>query len=266
MSDTSTSDTPSRILPFRRAYNFRDLGGYDGADGKTVAWRKLFRSGQLAKLSAMDRALFSELDIHTLIDFRADDERKKEPDRLPSDGKTQIMELPMLDIGNSILIREINERIRGNRFDDFDVDSLMETTSRQFVNDFGDEFRRFVHAILGAEGKPVLWHCSGGKDRTGFASAVILRLLGVELSTVTSDYLLSNRYAYDGWKSILMLRIFRGRLAADAIKQLFLVRENWLLSSHDAITTTYGSFDTYRREALALSDGDVETLRTDYLD
>lgn len=172
----------------------------------------------------------------------------------------------MLDSANSVLMQDINSRLRANNFADFDGEALMRVTNRQLVEEFTAEYRAFIGAVLESNGRSVLWHCSGGKDRTGFASALVLKLLGVDDETILEDYLLSNRYAdrYRGRR--FMLRLFRGRTAAQALGTLFEVRASWIEAAFEAIEDGWGDFDRYRRDALGLSDADIEALRHEYLE
>src|SRR5687767_12168214 len=67
-----------RHLPFQRGINFRDMGGYSGAGGRT-RWRHLYRSGHLNQLTPDDVSAFAALGIRAAYDFRSDAERMAEP-------------------------------------------------------------------------------------------------------------------------------------------------------------------------------------------
>jgi protein-tyrosine phosphatase len=259
-------DRRSRIVPVRGIKNFRDLGGYPAAGGAKTRWNRLYRSGHLARLSRHDGNQFSELGIHTVVDFRTAGERKKEPDRLPDGSVDRVVELPMLDPADSPLLREMQTRMSENRFAGFDADALMRDTYRELATVYTESYRAFVAALVETSGKPVLWHCTGGKDRSGFAAAIVLKLLGADDETIMSDYLLSSEYADRGRRMVMAVRIAKGRAAADTIAQLFRVQSSWLAASLEAIDSRWGSFDSYRREALDLGDDDVAGLRRLYLE
>jgi protein-tyrosine phosphatase len=70
---------PDRVLPLQGATNFRDLGGYSGHGGRTVRWRRLFRSDHLAGLTAADKAALAELGLALAFDFRGEAERAAAP-------------------------------------------------------------------------------------------------------------------------------------------------------------------------------------------
>ncbi|HKJ27750.1 MAG TPA: tyrosine-protein phosphatase, partial [Anaerolineales bacterium] len=102
-----TDDESSRLLPFKRVANFRDLGGYPAADGRTVRWGALYRSGHLAKMKRRDKDLFVTLGIDTVIDLRSDYERKRAPNRLPAQDPPKVLELSILDEANAYMRKEI---------------------------------------------------------------------------------------------------------------------------------------------------------------
>lgn len=261
--DNDGSNT--RVLPFRGVTNFRDHGGYAAADGRQVLWGKLFRSGHLAKMTSADKQRFAALQIDRLIDFRSRIEKERDPNNLPDNHGIRIVNLPMLDDANSELITGVPERVRNNDFEDFNPVALMRETYRQVPVNFIDEYRQFVHAVMDAEGKPVLWHCTAGKDRTGFASAVMLRLLGVDVETAIQDYLLSAEHVNRHRWSLLLLRFMRGKTAVEMVKPLMKVHEEWIRASFQTIDDRWGGFVEYRQQALGLSDDNVQQLRDWYL-
>ncbi len=112
----------------------------------------------------------------------------------------------------------------------------------------------------------MLWHCSGGKDRTGFASALMPGLLGVDYQSIEDDYLSSNRYSDSGRGPRIILRLFRGESGADALGAVLEARASWPAAAFEAIDEQSGGFGAYRREALGLSDGDMDTLKDYYLE
>jgi protein-tyrosine phosphatase len=263
-SQRRDGDNP-RIVPFRGVANFRDHGGYLAADGRHVRWRKLFRSGHLAKMTSADQQRFAALEIDTLIDFRSRIEKERDPNNLPDNHDIRIVNLPMLDGGNSELITGVPERVRNNDFEGFDPVALMRETYRQVPVNFKDEHRQFVHTVMDAKGKPVLWHCTAGKDRTGFASAVMLRLLGVDVETVIQDYLLSAEHVKNHRWSLLLLRLMRGKKAVEMVKPLMKVHDEWIRASFLTIDQHWGTFEGYRREVLDLSRENVRQLKDWYL-
>ena len=255
-----------RLLNFEGIHNFRDLGGYQTADGQRVKWGALYRTGTLAHASRADLEVLERLDLHTLIDFRSSMEKAEEPSRLPDPRPFELVEIPTLDEGNEAMVGEIMQRIESGNFEGFDPHATMILGNQQFATEFTPQFRRFMHTVLDADGAPVAWHCSAGKDRRGFAAAILLRVLGVPAETVMRDYLASDQPSRESRKSQLMLlRLFKGEEASDNLAVLMGVEAEWLQAAFGAIDERWGSFDAYVRDGLELSAADVARLRGNLL-
>jgi protein-tyrosine phosphatase len=255
-----------RLLNFQGIANFRDLGGYQASGGKQVKWGVLYRAGTLAHASDSDLRNLQQLHLAALIDFRSAAEKEEEPNRLPDPQGFSLVEIPTLDDGNKALVGEIMERIDSGNFDDFDPNYSMTQANRQFASEFTPQFRRFIHTVLDADGAPVLWHCSAGKDRTGFAAAILLRILGVPPEVVMQDYMASREHALEARKSqLLLLRVFKGREAADKLTIMMGVEEAWLAAAFAEIDSQWGDFDNYVRLGLELNATDIERLRQNLL-
>ena len=255
------------LLGFEGIANFRDLGGYPTAEGKRVAWGRLYRSGTLAHSSRADLEALGQLNLVALIDFRSTAEKEEEPNILPDPPGFELVEIPTLDQGNEALLGEVMERVDSGDFTDFDPNKFMLEANRQFAGQFTPEFRRFVQAILAADGAPVAWHCSAGKDRTGYAAAILLRILGVPQELVMQDYMASREHALEARKSQLMLlRLFKGEEAADKLGVMMGVEQAWLEAAFNEIDRRWGSFDDYVSQGLQLSPADITRLRSRLLE
>jgi protein-tyrosine phosphatase len=255
-----------RHIDFRGTSNFRDLGGYHNAEGRAVAWGKLYRSDALHKLTSGDQTALAKAGLVCAIDFRADFEREENPDRLPGQGEVRQVALPIFDT-NSRLGKEIREKIVAGQLDGIEPDELLEDAYAQFVSRFTPEFRRFIGEVVAAEGRPVLFHCTAGKDRTGFAAALLLRILGVPQQAVLRDYMLSQFYWQKSMAKVLFfVRLTRGPRAMKLVQQLSSAKEDYLLTAFAKIDELYGSFDNYVHEGLGLRHAEIDTLRACLLD
>lgn len=253
-----------RVLRIPRVWNFRDLGGYKAKDGRTVKWGQLYRSGRLSDVSPRALKLINELDLYTCIDFRSNYETQHHPDRLPAD--VRALHLPVMDEANREMSKEIRERITNNHLEGFSADQLITKAYRQFPTEFTPAFKSFIHTVLEAQGRPVLWHCTAGKDRTGYASAILLHLLGVDLEIIYQDYLLSNQYVKKLNKRTLAVIFARGLKAYRMIEPLMKVNLEWLKAAFDTIDEEWGSFDEYVSNGLELSPSDIAQLKDDLLE
>jgi protein-tyrosine phosphatase len=256
-----------RVLAFEGIANFRDLGGYTTQDGRTVRWGKLYRSGTLADASRSDLQYLEEIELSTLIDFRSSAEKEEEPNILPEPLYFEVVEIPTLDDGNKAMIGEVMERIESGNFDGFNPNHFMLEANRQFASTFTPQFSQFIHTVLEANGEPLAWHCSAGKDRTGFASAILLRILGVPRDLVMEDYMASKTHALEARsRDLMMIRIFSGSEAEEKMAVLMGVEKAWLQAAFDTIDARWGDFDTYVQEGLGLQDSDISRLKATLLE
>lgn len=250
-----------RHLALEGAPNFRDLGGYETSDGRRVKWGRLYRSDDLAQLTDADVARVAELGIQLVCDFRAESERQAEPDRLPSADPPDVAALP---IGaESFLVNDLRERIRTGDLEGLDLRAMMIEGNRQFATTFAPQYAAMFERIAQPANLPALVHCTAGKDRAGFASALILSALGVPRETVMADFLLTNHYtAAATERQLLLIRVFSlFRADADALRPLFGVEPAYLDAAFEAIEAQHGTFDAYRRDALGLDDAELEAFR-----
>ena len=256
-----------RLLNFEGIANFRDLGGYPSDSGKQVKWGTLYRAGTLAHSSDADLRNLGQLQLVSLIDFRSSQEKEEEPNRLPDPTGFTVVEIPTLDDGNKALVGDIMARIDSGNFDGFDPNLAMMTANRQFATEFTPQFRQFIRTVLEADGAPIVWHCSAGKDRTGFAAAILLRILGTPRDIVMQDYMASREHALEARKSqLLLLRVFKGEEAADKLAIMMGVEEAWLNAAFEEIDAQWGSFDNYVSQGLLLSSADIQRLKENLLE
>ena len=255
-----------RRLAFSGTKNFRDLGGYRTTDGRAVRWGRLYRSDHLHKLTNADLRHLTALDLDRIVDFRAEYEKKDEPDRLPANTGIRLVELPVLDSTTEIWQGSHEQFVKDN-LGSIDPAQFLVKTNIELAIRFTPQMRQFIQELLSARGRPVLFHCAAGKDRTGFAAALILRILGVSPETVMEDYLLSNRYylAAYSWYFVVLL-LMKGKSVADFVEGFLEVRSAFLSAAFDAIDHEHGSFEKYVRNALGLTGQDIELLKSFYLE
>ena len=183
-----------RRLPLQKTVNTRDLGGYETAEGRRVKWGKVFRSDHLARLSDDDIAFLQQIKIQSVCDFRTLTEVQSRPDRFPADGHASYVHLPV----NHLKFEpgHLFERLKKGDADWLTPQFLIEgyrLNVDQFAATWGEVFK----LLADPKRLPLLFHCTGGKDRAGAFAALLLLALGVPEETVIYDYGLSNVYIAD---------------------------------------------------------------------
>ena len=247
-----------RHIAMEGAANFRDLGGYATGDGHTVKWGLFYRSDKLADLTDADLDKMAGLGIHLVCDFRGPEEWREEPDRLPVDPAPEVAHLEIWD--PSFSSKGFRQAMTEGKAD---LANLLVEGNRLFAGKFADRYAAMFARIMQAENLPALVHCTAGKDRAGFASALILRTLGVPMDTVYQDYLLTNHYtAKRVEQQVFMIRLLSFfRVDADDLRSVMGVERRFLQAAFDEIDGRYGGFDDYRREALGIDDQELAAFR-----
>ena len=260
LSENLREDT--RKLPFTGAHNFRDLGGYKTSDGKTVKWGKVYRSDNLHSLTDEDLKYMERLNLKSVVDFRSDEERNEEPDRLTPDMTPILLPIKFEPEGvTETLMRDLT-------FGDLDSSNLLRDFNVILVKEFTEEYRDFFRHIVDNGGEPFLLHCTAGKDRAGFGSAMILTVLGVPREKIIEDYLLTNTYVSDHVESKLLeteLKTFF-RADSDNLRKINLVEERYIQAAFDTIDSHWGGMDQYISKGLNLTEEDINKIKDYYLE
>ncbi|MGA7193584.1 MAG: tyrosine-protein phosphatase [Anaerolineales bacterium] len=254
-----------RRLDFSGAKNFRDLGGYQTRDGKSVRWGKLYRSDHLHKLTNADLRDLSKLDLDRIVDFRAEHEIEEEPDRIPVNTNIRWIGIPILDSSTRIWHDSRDELMKDN-LKSIDPAKFLIETNIEMVTRFTPQMKQFIQELISANGRAVLFHCAAGKDRTGYAAALILRVLGVLPELVMEDYLLSNEYYLSSYSwNLFIMSLIKGKRFSSVVKGFLEVRPAYLAAAF-AIIDGFGSFEKYVSNGLGLTGQDIEHLRSLYLE
>jgi protein-tyrosine phosphatase len=180
-------EEPCRVLPLAGASNFRDLGGYAGHDGRRVRWRRLFRSDHLSALTPDDHARLAALGLGTAVDFRGLAEREAMPYTLP--GVQQMW----LSIEPTVVQRMDELAAEGRPRDAELAAAAMRDLYVRLVDHSAPHFATLFAHLLQTD-RPLVFHCTAGKDRTGVAAALLLLALGVHRDDVMHDFLLTRMH------------------------------------------------------------------------
>jgi protein-tyrosine phosphatase len=177
----------SRHLKFKSVANFRDIGGYRTRKGNTIAWRRVFRSGEFAQINQDEyRRLKEEIKLTTIIDLRSEYEIKRQGIGLPVDTDIKYHNV-------TFLTDDDNNKVDDQRYKDLtNMGDFYILFTRNKV--FGASIVKALEVIAGPENHPLVFNCAVGKDRTGILAAVLLSVLGVADDDIIKDYSLSGPY------------------------------------------------------------------------
>ncbi|MFD9872117.1 tyrosine-protein phosphatase [Streptomyces niveus] len=249
--------------------NFRDVGGLPTADGRSVRYGRLFRSGHLAHATAEDTAFLTSLDLHTVFDFRNAADQKLDGLDVELTGVRNV-NIPLTDPADGTefwkMVRDGDlNRLRSILGDGKGV-ARMSASYRSIILDRTAEHRRVLHA-LAEESLPALMHCAAGKDRAGLSIAVSLLAVGVEREAIEADYLKSN----DPHRRYQVRRSdpTPGATSPEVMEllaPLFDARAEYLATAFTTMEETWGTVDRYLTDGLGLTDETRERLRSRLVD
>jgi protein-tyrosine phosphatase len=244
------SHTLPHSIALQGATNVRDLGGYIGDGGRRVRSGVVFRSASLAGMTPSDIATLDGLGLRTVCDLRGVEERAKRPAPLDALPHVQVHSLPIEPrVGASVRDLMETKEATGE-----DVMTLMRRAYVAYAREFHGAYAAMFRLVEGAENHAVLFHCSAGKDRTGFGAALLLTSLGVAWDDVMADYMATNAL----WQPDAEL--FE-RIPPAFAAVLLRVHEELLTASFDAIRENYGSVEAYLGARLGLGPERLEGWR-----
>ena len=261
--DGNSVRVAERVLPLEHGSNFRDIGGYPAAGGRHVKWGMIYRSGATPLLTDADLGAIGRLGLANMVDLRSSEERQLAPSRIGG--------VPYNAVGYSMAaIVGAMKPVAGQA-----VASPNDALYRQLPQMLAPQMRLLFARLLERKGA-LVYNCSAGQDRTGFATAMILSALGVPRQTILADYLLSTRYRHPEYEmapfdpaafpdnpAAKMFAQYKGQkpqplMEADGTP--------YLVHALDAIDQRYGSVDAYLAKEAGVTAVDLAALRAAYLD
>jgi protein-tyrosine phosphatase len=246
------SEPPARHLKLAGASNFRDIGGYPARNGRTVRWRQIFRSNHLGHLSDDDIKVLRGLGVRSAFDFRGTEERAG-----AIFGLAGVM-VHSLPVEPTVVAALRAIAADGTPLSPDAAIEVMRDSYRNYVQHNTPRFRALFSHLL-EDRAPLVIHCTAGKDRTGFACALILHALGVPDEMIAEDYLLTSRF-YRRDPSA-------GTDLPDDVRQVLgSVQASFLAAAFEAINADYGGLENYLSDGLGLGAAERAGLETRYLE
>ncbi len=233
-----------RTIALEGASNVRDLGGYAAAEGRRMRFGLVFRGAALDAITAADRDRLAALGLRTVCDLRGTAERARAPSALAGVTTHALPIEPSVGAG----LRDIaaTRAATGE-----DAMAIMRRAYVAYATEWAQRYRALFALILQDGALPLLFHCSAGKDRTGFGAALLLTALGVSRADVMADYLATNRL----WRGDPALA---AGLSPETADVLLRVHAPLLDAAFEAVGADWPG---YAERALGLDAAALERLR-----
>jgi len=262
--------TPGQSIAIASAPNLRDLGGWPTRGGGRVRWGLLYRSTELGRLAGADMAAFAALGIRSIYDLRTEAERSAQPDRLPPGTEYVVADVvaDLVDAAPAQLFKvatdpQAAEALLGGG----KGLALFAKAYREIVSlpSAGVAYHRLFSDLTREEHRPALFHCTGGKDRTGWAAASLLTLLGVPDDLVMQEYLLTNTELLPAEQPLL--ERFRA-LGGDpkVLRPVVAVAPEYLKAALDEMRKEFGTIERYFSQGLGLDEAAQQSLRAAFVE
>ena len=255
------TETAVRDITVPGADNVRDLGGYTTRDGRQVRWGTVFRAASLGGVTPAGDTVLAGLGLRQVLDFRSPTEiAANGADRLPAGVADVKLPIDTGDAGGSL--GSLTPAQFAALFGNGQAAADMQQLYQQFVTSAADrqQFGTALRTIADGGGSALLFHCSAGKDRTGWMSAVLLTALGVPRSQVYSDFLLSNPELAAS-NAALEAALTQAGYDASLITPLLTVQSSNLDTAFAEVKQQYGSMDGYLTRGLGLNRHTLDALR-----
>ena len=242
------------VVPLEGGSNFRDFGGYRTSDGGTARRGLVFRSAHLGGLTDTDRSALGKLGVKTIVDLRGVNEAAETPHLIEG--------LACKVVGANIepqLGEHLRAGLENGTLTPFVVMELLTDHYRDYPRRGASGFRTLFTTLSDGTHRPLVFHCTAGKDRTGFASALLLTLLGTHWDDVMEDYLRTNEL----WTGHV------GRypeLDIDTRAALVEARRPYLEAAFAAVREDHGSIEAFAEKALGLDAKARERLKAELLE
>lgn len=266
--------TNDRVINIQGVHNIRDLGGLVGLDGRKIVKDRLIRSSRLIQMQEDGFEYFGKINLTMIMDLRTSMEADVRPDPEVAGAKNiriRVLSEDPKEMGAAygMVARSKNE-----------ADSLIQLVIDGF--DMGDVYLDFVNMPCACEGmstalkliaaqpanEAILWHCNGGKDRTGTLTAFLLTILGVSWDDILDDFEMTNQFFKDQIDYLQNLARSKtdDQRVIDTMQDIAGVSRKNMEKALNSIISQYGSIMKYIKVVLKVTDEEIQQIRDKYLE
>lgn len=249
-AEANGSDT---YIPMEKIQNTRDLAGLATLDGRHILPGRLYRSGNPAFASPADIEKLKAMHLDVVLDLRAASEKKPAEQAFAAQFPWQADPVLAGNLAPEAIIPVLKRSTPAQ------MHQFMVSLYRQFPSEYQAQFGRFLR--LAEDDRTMLYHCTAGKDRTGFATVLLLSALGVDRATIIANYLESDRYNAAG-NAHAIAQLQKIGVAPDVLAPLLAVDPDYIGAAMEVIDQQYGGMQHYLVDVLHVN---VEKIRANYL-
>lgn len=253
---------PSALASLTGVHNFRNLSGLHGAGGRRVGANVLYRSAGLHRLGPDGWSELARHGLRTICDLRGQEETLHSPTTPPTGQQVRIL---AFDIRNDVRSDPALMSMLAAKPDAASAHRMMLEIYRRFPAAFAPRLHQLFDTAI-ESGTPMLLHCAAGKDRTGFAVALVLHALGASIDDIMEDYLLSRSPLGSADPRIPRIQaLFESstglQLPAQAALPILTVEPEYLCAAFDALTLEHGGADSWLQQVCGLTPARREHLQ-----
>lgn len=257
-------------IEFDRLDNTRDLGGLKTKYGTTIKQNKLIRSGRLSDASSKDKEKLAKL-VDTIVDFRTEEEAYEKPS--PQLVGVKLIRLEIMGNKSTGITRE--KGFQDSLIDLMRIPSVTYEFMKGMYSGFLTDsclkaYRKFFKILLSKHDRGVLFHCTAGKDRTGFAAFLIEHALGVSKNDIDEDYMyteICTKEKIDNLTKYYVEKIGENKEdVKKAVDYAFAPKKEYLDSLDEIIIKQFGNYETFFRKKIKLKQKKLTKLREMYLE
>lgn len=246
--------------PFSKLANFREVGGLQTTDEMVIKQGMIYRSADLSRLTKHDIEIFSTLGIQTVCDLRTASERKSHPPKIKEHDK--IVHIPMQP-DSKMPSKWTMFRMLVAEGKSLSFTPIMKDLYQSMLTERKEEIQQLFTLLSDQNNYPLMLHCTSGKDRTGFLSALIQLAAGAPLPVVLSEYMRSNEgvqmLVRRQERFVRLMSLFR--VSKEQIQPLVGVQQDYLEDVLHEMLETYGSAERYLIEACKVPESQLNEMK-----
>ncbi len=259
-------------LKLKKLNNTRDLGGITTTDDKVIKRGHLIRSGKLYNLPKSTIKKLNAYNIDAVLDLRSPTELKNRSDSILKNAT--YLQLPLQCTATPNILQDVSMRTLYTKealkipteFATCD-DYMLSMYKHLLTSDYSKSILSQVFQCFLKYDK-VLWHCNGGKDRTGLVAILLEGVLGVSEDTIIEDYVISSKFRWvkNTINKFALSLTWLNKNFKDILKCMMTSKKEYVLFILDYIKREYGSITKYCKKELNLTDENIFELKNKFLE